>query len=1096
LVVPASAIDWTPSSPSPEAPADSSTNRPGSLPALVLIGLEHPGIERLVQDKKLERPALAPGEGLIQVVRGAFGGQPGSERRAIVVTGGDAQGLARAIAQVAERFPHLRDRGKDRTTIEDVEDDVRQLLAGRSPAGQAATALYKLERLAAELQGKDLAQAKLTVAVEKAPDGLADFLRREAAAKLKADQLEVVVDNLDVQKAKPVLLDGKPAGGEYEIPSEVEDFWKALRARVLPAVRKSKGKPVVIQARLSEPPELRRQLERDARAELLKAGAPESTSVSVLSAYKQGYSWLYDVVRPAIEGKDVERVTIRFAEIGPPPEWKHQTSYAPTRWLLEIYPIDEVLARDLKLDLKQIVFEKMPIGSPAYDVSVTGKGGSQLFRGSFEPKLVVRPFFDQFPSYEKARVTTGWLLASVGDRTVVDERIATDPERFWDIYQGKTLPALYEHVMRVGRGKPRAEDAPFFGELKVEVSLSEPDYLIGIDQEQIAPMEAIHEELYFNTLHFFDVVGRMTRGAPLAYPGRIIPIVRPKADGKPGFAHISVTGFQSARPGVVVEYKERSGRGGEARLDVPKVALDRPQALGALVRAGGAGLQRLDVRVKVDTERDERGELIKRTSEDRVDRTILSAEQVRAVLANLGRLRAAGLYPDALAYHGLGALRVIAGWEHESRAASESVVALESNGRPAEWPDIQKLLPRRWGYTSGEVVQWDTPIPPPEAYELLAKMSTFKEATVYKVGESYLGKDIWAMDLMPPLQASHWSQAKATTWKPTVIYSARQHANEVSSTSHVLKLAELLLTDAGFRKKLDKVNVVIHPITNPDGAQLAYDLHKITPRHMLHAGYLGSLGVDVTAGQGDPDPIYPETRVRPELWRTWLPDIFLNPHGYPHHEWVQLFSEYAAWVRTRAVETRDYWSMRGWWTPGFAWLDDPRYPRHKAEQFKIRSMIVANIKAAPGVVALNQRAYDRYTRYTFAFDQKNFKLDFTDGVLMYTAIKGARAEQARGPGGGGGGGFMTRNPNVTIWEGSTEAPDETASGDWLKLVATAGLQWDKASLDYLATGNHVIDRRAEPFWGGVSLSMNRARPQRPPRKEPSAPAAEAAATAR
>jgi hypothetical protein len=61
-------------------------------------------------------------------------------------------------------------------------------------------------------------------------------------------------------------------------------------------------------------------------------------------------------------------------------------------------------------------------------------------------------------------------------------------------------------------------------------------------------------------------------------------------------------------------------------------------------------------------------------------------------------------------------------------------------------PDIRK-------YAAADV-QWDTPIPPPEAYGILAKMSSFKEATVYKVGESYLGKDVWAMDLMPPIQAS------------------------------------------------------------------------------------------------------------------------------------------------------------------------------------------------------------------------------------------------------------------------------------------------------------------------------------------------------
>src|SRR4051812_37618888 len=374
------------------------------------------------------------------------------------------------------------------------------------------------------------------------------------------------------------------------------------------------------------------------------------------------------------------------------------------------------------------------------------------------------------------------------------------------------------------------------------------------------------------------------------------------------------------------------------------------------------------------------------------------------------------------------------------------------------------------------LVQWDTPIPPPEAAEILARMSAFKEATVYKVGQSYLGKDVWAMDLMPPVEASHWSQAKQTMMKPTIVYSARQHANEVSSTSHVLKMAELLLTDPAFKEKLNRVNVVIHPITNADGAQLAYDLQKITPNHMLHAGYLGSLGVDVTSGQWDPDPLYPESGIRPKIWRTWLPDIFLNPHGYPSHEWVQLFSEYAAWVRTRSVETRDYWTMRGWWMPGFGWLDDARYPRHKDEQMKLLNMITEYAKQAPGTVALNERAYARYKRYSFDFDQKNFKLDFTNGVLIYKSIKGARANPQSQD-------FMTRQPNVTIWDGVTEAPDETARGDWLKLVANAGLQWDKAILNYLVQGHHEVERSVTPFWNGASLTMTRPRPPKPPKDD-------------
>ena len=43
----------------------------------------------------------------------------------------------------------------------------------------------------------------------------------------------------------------------------------------------------------------------------------------------------------------------------------------------------------------------------------------------------------------------------------------------------------------------------------------------------------------------------------------------------------------------------------------------------------------------------------------------------------------------------------------------------------------------------------------------------------------------------------------------------------------------MLLTDPAYQGRLKKVNVVFHPFTNPDGAQLAYDLLEDHAR--LHA---------------------------------------------------------------------------------------------------------------------------------------------------------------------------------------------------------------------------------------------------------------------
>jgi hypothetical protein len=53
------------------------------------------------------------------------------------------------------------------------------------------------------------------------------------------------------------------------------------------------------------------------------------------------------------------------------------------------------------------------------------------------------------------------------------------------------------------------------------------------------------------------------------------------------------------------------------------------------------------------------------------------------------------------------------------------------------------------------------------------------------------------------------------------------------------------------------------------------------------------------------------------------------------------------------------------------------------------------------------------------------------------------------------------------------------------MVATAGLQWDTAVLDYLVEGKHVVERKGEPFFGGATLSLDRPRPPKPTKKKPS-----------
>jgi hypothetical protein len=1038
----------------------SALDRPGSRPTMVLAGSDNELTQELVDSGRIDISTLAPGEGLIELVPDAFGG-----KSSLVIAGGDPFGADTALARVATTFPHLDALGKDRPTIDHVEAELWHALSGNAPVGQAAIGLYKLDKLAESLSDESLASASVLLSVEKAAPGLEAYVADRAATALGVASVDVTIDDRDVQNAGTIFQES------VTFPSETERFWALFREEVLPAAR---GQAVRVAVRVSEPPELRAQLADEARRALLEAGASEAgTEVEVLSAFKQGYSWLYDRVRPQIDGRNIGEIVIRFRRNDPPEEWPQQAIHTPVRWLHEIFPIDEVLARDLSIDLERIRFEEVTEG-PTYAVSVTDETGREIHSDTFDPKWVMRPYFDRFQDYEHVRVTTGWLRAETDDRTLVDERIVTDPEAFWDYFQATVLPAMYDHVMDVHDGLPRGgnADAPYFGELTVELEMSEPDFRLGVDNEIHAPMDALHEEVYFGTIEFFDVLGRNSRGTGIRFPGRIVPIMRPKSDGTGGRAEIRVTGFATSRPAVVVEYETTSGQVGEVRLDIPKTSLARPSARQATVRAGTPGLTSLGLRVRVDTERDMRDSLVAAAREISVDERMVSAEQVVRTMHEIEELRAAGLYREALAWPGLGTSAVWAEWTHEQEPESRSVGTLAANGTPAPLPDWRALLPDGWSYDGSRIVQWDTPIPPPEGHQMLAKMAAaFPEVTMYKVGESYLGKDIWAADLMPPLEASHWSHMKATTYKPTVVYSARQHANEVSSTSHVLRHAEVLLSDPEQRPKLDRVNVIVHPFTNPDGAQTAYDLYRITPDYILHAGYLGSLGQDATTGGSDDHPIYPESAVRGRLWGTWLPDIFLNPHGYPSHQVVQLFSEYTGLVRRGRVTERNWGFNKGWFMPGFGYVDSPDYPRHKDAAFTIREYITRGINSNQDVFDLNQRAYARYERYGADYDDDVFNLPMTDSVLIEMPLKGSTGQ---------GGGY---DPRVTIWSGTTEAPDETAYGPWMELMGKAGLSWDQAITDYLRDGEHEVKRSGSTFFGGVTLRMNRPRPPEEPDDE-------------
>ncbi len=360
------------------------------------------------------------------------------------------------------------------------------------------------------------------------------------------------------------------------------------------------------------------------------------------------------------------------------------------------------------------------------------------------------------------------------------------------------------------------------------------------------------------------------------------------------------------------------------------------------------------------------------------------------------------------------------------------------------------------------LVTWDHVISPEESERIAHRLGTLPEVTTYVAGESYQGRPVSVMEITLPMEAELVSQAKMSTWKPVFSLQGRQHANEVSSTSHILRLSELLATDPDYQRYLKKMNVVVQPVMNPDGAALAFELQKLNPTHCQHAGRYSALGPDVTSQARNPDTLLTEATVIRKVFDTWLPDIQLNPHGYPSHEWVHHFANYYPYG------FRSYWIPRGWYTVVVP-PEDPRFPHHRDAALTMQDFIAEEVSKDPDVRETNLLIYDRYKRWAIRWQPHLYNLEIHKDTAIYSSRRGGSAPRV-GPTG-----------NITVFSSFTEAMDETAQGEWMDLVTRMGFGFLMASVRFLDEAEYTLYRLEEEQQQKIKLSLTRPRPIKPAR---------------
>ncbi len=519
-----------------------------SVVAPVLVG-DNTLTRELRRVGKLVLPPLENASGLIRAVPQAF-----NKSSALVVEAADDIGLEKTLGFLSGPFPYFDVAQDGRPQLSDALADVERFFKGEKGAAEAKFSL-ETKKIIESLKGKDLESLKAEILLPRANPAFEEDLRKIAAETLKAPVLDVRTE---------ILKGGKRIfEKEQTFAWEADDALAMIREK-LPTLVESAG-PVKISLGLSESPESRARIK--ARIEEMAAAALKSAKaeVDVLSAYKQGFFWIVEKALPALKGKPVAKLTIRFPEakddIGKPKRFYTESA----RWLQELYPVDEIIVRDLGLPLDAIQFEMTESAVPTYELTAMDARNAVLWTGTFAPRVRESAYLKALPEWGTVQVSTGWVRLENGPEIVLDEALTTDLERLWSYFQDEGLGPVLDHVMKKTGGVPTFTKQPYFKQLKIEVWASEPDFRLGLDEEIVSSLEALHDEIYFDTLDFLRGITEIDAGeeeipedsSRFSAPGNVFPVIHPSAEDGPPKIKITFEDWPAASPRLNLTWKER-----------------------------------------------------------------------------------------------------------------------------------------------------------------------------------------------------------------------------------------------------------------------------------------------------------------------------------------------------------------------------------------------------------------------------------------------------------------------------------------------------------------------------------------------------------
>lgn len=996
---------------------DNEVENSKALVAPILVGEDNKLNEDLIKKGKLKIPLLKKGWGLTKVIPKAF-----NKSNALVIIGADKFALEKTLHYLSQTFPYFEDFREGTLKLKDVFFDLEEFLKGKFSSAEAYF-YQNLKKIVDNIKNKDLeyfeANFYLPQKSKKFEKGIKTYLKES----LKKENLRVNVFTL--KESKKILEKDK------EFLWEADEALNLIKGKIKNL--KASKSPLKVEIGISESPNIRQRIKNRIEDFLIQNNTPDS-EVEVLSAYKQGFFWLLEKVLPSLKGKNISQLVIKFAEVRDNFSQLKRFYSEPFRWLQELYPVDETISRELNLPFEKIEFRMKEETEPVYEVEAYDENNQLFFKAGFSPRRREIPYLKVLPEWGTVTVTTGWLKIEKDGKLLVDKSIKTDLERFWDFYQEEILPPVYSYIMKKTKNEPSFSKQPYFKRLLVETWFSEPDYKLGLDEEIISSLEAIHDEIYFDTLDFLrgitDIEKEEDKDIPedtsrYSAPGNVLPLIHPSLEGKKGKVRVSFEDWVTSSPLFEMKWKERGKEEYIKNISFPSVKTKTLRIPSLIYNTQEEIVE--NILIELDFEKEE--EYLK----------------LIEIIDSLKELQDKNFATPSFSYPKLKSITLKL--KHKELEKEELIPV--SPPKP-EVKVISQITKEKASIPTDKIIS------PQMCLDIVKRLGQKKVIRTYIGGLSYENRKIPVLETFTPLE-KYVSIPRLITFKPTLYASGRQHANEVSSTNYILKLAELLVTDKTYQGYIKKMNIILHPIENPDGAELAYELQKLTLFHSLHAGRYSSLGIDVGYQVNVSKPLLPEAKVRRNLYNNWQPDIYLNLHGYPSHEWVQQFSNYSPYL------FRDYWIPRGWFVYYRA-LRLPFYQKWKEAGDKLKDFIIQEMNTNEKIKESNKKFYERYFRWAARWQPHMNYLEIYDSLNMYAKRRSSRENK------------LSARRRTTFVEETPELMDETARGMWLDFLCEQGLTYLRAHIKYLSQAEYEIIRFEEESRDKIHIQFSRSRP--------------------